>query len=127
MNKLIHYCTIIYLALIILIRMMAMPISLVEYSLNKDFIAANLCENRLKSEVHCAGSCYLGKQLAKAGENQNSREQKGSFKILINDFFESINQPLFGCSQLTAAHQTSMNTRRMTNHFRAHLFRPPIA
>jgi hypothetical protein len=59
MNKLIHHCTVIYLALIILIRMMAMPISLMGYSFNKNFIAKNLCENRFRSEAHCAGKCYL--------------------------------------------------------------------
>jgi hypothetical protein len=127
MNKLIHQGIVIYLAFIILIRMMAMPISLMEYSLNKNFIAANLCENRLKLEVHCAGACYLSKQLARANENQNSQDQKSSFKILIIDFFEPISQPAFGCSKLTASHKTSANARRMTSHFSDNLFRPPIA
>ena len=127
MNKLIHQGIVIYLALIILIRMMAMPISLMEYSLNKNFIAANLCENRLKSEVHCAGACYLSKQLARANENQSSQDQKGSFKILIIDFFEPINRPAFGCCKLTASHKVSANARRMADNFRYNLFRPPIA
>jgi hypothetical protein len=107
--------------------MMAMPISLIEYALNKNFITANLCENRLKSEVHCAGTCYLGKQLAKASDGQNTQDQKGSSKILIIDFFESITQPSFGCFNLPAAHKVSMSASRMTNNFRDNLFRPPIA
>ena len=90
MNKVIHHCTVVYLALIILIRMMAMPISLIGYSLNKNFIAENLCENRFKSEVHCAGMCYLNKQLARANDNQNTQDRQGTVKISIIDFFESI-------------------------------------
>ena len=127
MNKVIHHCTVIYLALIILIRMMAMPISLIDYSLNKNFIAENLCENRFKSELHCAGSCYLNKQLARANDNQNTENHQGTVKILIIDFFESIAQPQFGCSHLTPAHPFVVNAQRMTENYRGHLFRPPIA
>jgi hypothetical protein len=127
MNKVIHHCTVIYLALIVLIRMMAMPISLIGYSLNKNFIAENLCENRFKSEVHCAGTCYLNKQLARANDNQNSQDRQGTVKLLIIDFFESIAQPQFGCSHLPATHPIVLNTQRMSENYRDHLFRPPIA
>ena len=127
MNKVIHHCTVIYLALIILIRMMAMPISLMSYSLNKNFIAENLCENRFRSEAHCAGKCYLGKQLARANDNQNAQDRQGTIKILIIDFFESIEQPQFGCSQLSAIHPPLVNTLRVSEIYWEHLFRPPIA
>lgn len=40
------------------------------YQLNKAYIAANLCENRARPEMHCNGKCYLKKQLKKAGETQ---------------------------------------------------------
>ena len=126
MNKVIHHCTVIYLALIVLIRMMAMPISLIGYSLNKDFITENLCENRFKSDVHCAGTCYLNKQLARANDNQNTQDRQGTVKIVIIDFFESITQPQFGCSHLPAAHPFAANTQRMSKNYRDHLFRPPI-
>ena len=127
MNKVIHHCTVLYLALIILIRMMAMPISLIGYSLNKNFIAENLCENRFKSEVHCAGMCYLNKQLTRANDNQNTENRQGTVKILIIDFFESIAQPQFGCSHLPPAHPFAVNAQRGTENYRDHLFRPPIA
>jgi hypothetical protein len=127
MNKLIHHCTVIYLALIILIRMMAMPISLMGYSFNKNFIAKNLCENRFRSEAHCAGKCYLGKQLARANDNQNAQDRQGTIKILIIDFFESIEQPQFGCGQPCAIHPPLTNTQRMSENYHEHLFRPPIA
>lgn len=127
MNKVIHHCTVIYLALIVLIRMMAMPLSLMEYSFNKNFIAENLCENRFKSEVHCAGRCYLHKQLARASENQNTDDRQGSFKILIIDFFEPFDEPQFGCSHLPVTHPFAVNTQQMSENYRDHLFRPPIA
>jgi hypothetical protein len=126
MNKGIQQFTVIYLALIILIRMMAMPISLVEYSLNKNFIAANLCENRLKQAVHCAGSCFLSKKLANASESQEAPDQKGSSKTVVIDFFESVEQLSFGCHFLTAEHSSFNRAQQISDPFRDHLLRPPI-
>lgn len=127
MNKVIHHCTVIYLALIVLIRMMAMPISLMSYSLNKNFIAENLCENKFNSEVHCAGRCYLSKQLARSNDSQNTQDRQGTVKILIIDFFESIAQPQFGCIPLHTAHPFALNSQEMSDHYYDHLLRPPIA
>jgi hypothetical protein len=126
MNKGIQQFTVIYLALIILIRMMAMPISLMEYSLNKNFIAANLCENRLNSAAHCAGSCFLSKKLAKAGETTDAPDQKGSSKTVVIDFFESIEQPSFGCPVSASINYTFNRDQQIADPFRDHLLRPPI-
>ena len=103
-----------------------MPISLISYSLNKNFISENLCENRFNSEVHCAGTCYLNKQLARSNDSQNTQDRQGTVKILIIDFFESIAQPQFGCSPLTAAHPFALNTQQKSENYRGHLLRPPI-
>jgi len=127
MNKAIHYGTAVYFALIVLIRMMAMPISLIEYSLNKKFIAENLCENRFKSEVHCGGTCYLNKQLKKASDNQNTDNRQGSYKILVIDFFEQFRQPQFGCSESPRVCAIAVNAPCRTENYCGLLFRPPIA
>ena len=104
-----------------------MPISLMGYALNKNFIAENLCENRFRQETHCAGTCYLNKQLARANNSQDTQDRQGTVKILIIDFFESVSQPQFGCSRLSATHSPVLNTQFRTENFRDHLFRPPIA
>lgn len=44
----------------------------VGYYLNKQFIAANLCENKANANMHCNGKCYLKKQLNKATEKEQS-------------------------------------------------------
>jgi hypothetical protein len=46
-----------------------------DYQLNKDFIAANLCENRDKPAMKCAGKCYLCKRLKK--EDKKDQETPG--------------------------------------------------
>jgi hypothetical protein len=49
---------------------------ILDYKINEDFIAKNLCENRNKPTCCCHGKCYLGKQLANE-ENQQQSPDKG--------------------------------------------------
>jgi hypothetical protein len=44
----------------------------IEYAFNKDYIAKNLCINKDKPQNCCQGKCYLGEQLMKNAESQNS-------------------------------------------------------
>lgn len=44
----------------------------VGYYVNKQFIAANLCENKAIANMHCNGKCYLKKQLNNATEKEQS-------------------------------------------------------
>ena len=127
MNKFIHQSIVVYLAFIMLLRMMAMPLSLLDYSLNRNFIASNLCENRLKTAMHCAGRCYLNKQLTRANDNQEPQDGKGNLKILIIDFFEPLDNPSFGCSALLAMHTSPYQMQRINSHYLANIFHPPIA
>lgn len=46
----------------------AMPV--LEYIINYDYIAKELCENKAKPQLHCNGKCHLMKQLAKAAEQE---------------------------------------------------------
>jgi len=39
------------------------------YTINKTYIAKNLCENRNNPKMKCCGKCYLKKQLKKVDEN----------------------------------------------------------
>ena len=45
------------------------------YQVNKKTIAATLCVNKNKPQMHCDGQCYLGKQLKKAEENEKRQNQ----------------------------------------------------
>jgi hypothetical protein len=127
MHAFIHKTTVVYLAGIILLRMMAMPLSLLDYSLNRNYIASSLCENKSKTEMHCAGKCFLNKQLEKSNENQNNRDQKGSAKILIIDFFEPFDEILSGNHFVVAILKSSCPVQHLSNAFTAGIFHPPLA
>jgi hypothetical protein len=54
------------------------------FRMNQKTIAASLCENRSKPKSCCHGKCYLGKQLNKDENSQNTPLQGGSgFKFEV--------------------------------------------
>jgi hypothetical protein len=71
-----------------------------DYIVNYDYIAKELCENKAKPEMHCNGKCHLMKELAKAAEEQKQQSGKKSaqqesevlFCQVLNDF--SFSQPI---------------------------------
>ncbi len=77
--------------------------------------------------MHCAGRCYLNKQLTRANDNQEPQDGKGNLKILIIDFFEPLDNPSFGCSALLAMHTSPYQMQRINSHYLANIFHPPIA
>lgn len=75
----------------------------IEYALNKDYIAKNLCINRDKPKSCCQGKCHLKKQLAKSDEsndtakNQSSQKQQRTqideflkIQLCIEDDFDAV-------------------------------------
>jgi hypothetical protein len=127
MNKFIHQSSALCLALIMLARIMAMPLSLLDYSLNKSFIINKLCENKLNAEIHCAGKCYLNKQLAKGNDSQDPKEQKGSVKNLIVDFYEPAKRPDLNSIIEPLVVSFFFKTPSISDKFTDNIFHPPVA
>jgi hypothetical protein len=79
-------------------------IALLDYQLNKNYIAAILCENRNKANCCCHGKCFLKKQMQKdedSGKN-SVPVSKDKFDVSLfcetvstNDFNSSIPDKLF--------------------------------
>lgn len=64
------------------------------YEWNKDYIAAELCENREQPQLECNGKCFLSKKLEQAKEKQKQQEkeiQKNGFQeafVAFNSGFD---------------------------------------
>ena len=64
---------------IVVFLILAKPvIPVLDYIINYDYIAKELCENKAKPQMHCNGKCHLMKELAKAAENEKPASQKKS-------------------------------------------------
>jgi hypothetical protein len=58
-----------------------------DYQLNKNYIAANLCENRNRPEMKCAGKCYLCRRLKnEEKKDQDNPERKAENKFESTSF-----------------------------------------
>jgi hypothetical protein len=59
---------------------MGSSITLLAYELNKDFIAKNLCVNKMKPKLHCNGKCHLMKELKKEEKRNENPENNSLLK-----------------------------------------------
>ncbi|MEA9413964.1 MULTISPECIES: hypothetical protein [unclassified Flavobacterium] len=64
-----------------------------DYIINYDYIATELCENKNQPELDCKGKCHLKKELGKATEDDSSSSsEKKSFPTGLDLLFlEKIN------------------------------------
>ncbi len=75
--------------LVILVFYLLRPVlPYIEYAVNKDFIAKNLCVNRDKPKSCCQGKCYLQKQVKNSSETNDDKEKNSSKKIQNEDVKE---------------------------------------
>ncbi len=75
---------------ILLLALLAQSFSrflvVLQYNLNREYIAKNLCENRNKPKCCCHGKCFLKKQLAKNDKEENapnSNSKKDGTEVLF--------------------------------------------
>ncbi len=99
----------LFLFSILIMRMLYSPLVYLDYSLRKDYIAKNLCQNRTRPSMHCNGKCYLSKQLAKAAE-QKEAQQKNTIVSSIIDLYCQI-------GKLAAIPKCELFLYEIPNHF----------
>ena len=113
------------LATLMLIKMMGMPIVWLSYNFNKEYIAAELCENKSRPTLHCNGQCILMKKLAKANESNESKENKTEVKSIGVDFIEELKAfSLVSPSKNTPIHNLFKN-KLYSSIVRTSIFHPP--
>ena len=113
----------IFLAILIIFQSNSQLWLIVNFKLNQDFIAKNLCENRGKPEMNCNGNCCLKKELQK----QTKREKKAEGERIKSE------QILFVRSQHIVNIKLSVinkkpsidNVRSVLKGFGLSIFHPP--
>lgn len=76
------------------------------YRVNKEFIAASLCENKAKPSLHCEGKCYLSKKI------QAEEKRERSIPSLVKNFEGFV---LFCCSASIDALPVPYNEANLFN------------
>jgi hypothetical protein len=95
-----------------------------DYQLNKDYIAQNLCVNKAKPKLHCNGKCQLSKKLAE--EHKNNTSGTASYKEIGNSIYckQEIEELPVACNRLLAKHQSFYVLKSYTSEHPS-LFHPP--
>jgi len=66
----------------------ALPV--IDYLVNKDYIAKNLCVNKDKPKSCCKGKCHMVKQLQKTNQNSEKDPKNTSNRIQLKELDEYI-------------------------------------
>ena len=65
-------------------------IPVIDYLLNKDYIAKNLCINKDKPKSCCKGKCHMVKQLQKTNQNTEKEPKNNNNRAQLKDQNEFI-------------------------------------
>ena len=58
-----------------------------DFWLNKDYIAANLCVNKNKPQMHCNGKCFLAREKQDAAKQNEQPNTNKKDKFEMQPFF----------------------------------------
>ncbi|MFT3823033.1 MAG: hypothetical protein QM731_03900 [Chitinophagaceae bacterium] len=126
MQKYVHHIATGYIAVLMLLKMLAVPVICLQFAMNRDYIINNLCENRDKPSVHCNGKCLLNKHLAKAHDANDSQNQKGASATVFIDYVTDV--PSYSLTRpaiLTQSFYSSQSTA-YTAGYPDNIFHPPL-
>lgn len=100
---------------------------ILQYELNKSYIASTLCENKNRPQLHCNGNCVLMSKM-KADEQQDTPPGSQPVKIKIIE-------TIFVCDEQVLAVAVSKPLQKVfSDHYlaknysspRASIFHPPL-
>jgi hypothetical protein len=75
--------SVLFLAVLMLLRSLVVPVLCLDYELRKEYIAKYYCINKNNPQLHCDGKCYLAKRLAAAQEQEQRQAEREFFQRLL--------------------------------------------
>lgn len=85
-------------------------LAVLSFKVNRDYIAANICENRAKPKLSCEGKCYLAKTQKKATEQKEASDNTIKVSYFLVSVTESVT-PIFVSSPKIDYNQENNNGR----------------
>ena len=74
------------LILLIMTQTFSKWMLILNYQVNKNYIAAKLCENKARPQLHCNGQCLLMKKMKAAEEKESAPVNSGgTFKVNLSE------------------------------------------
>ena len=123
-DPVLKYTAVILLLCSLLGQMFKSNLLIMQYVVNRKYIAENLCENRSRPELKCEGRCYLCKKLKKEekkDQDNPSRRIDGSFELMAFDQAEDL--PIL--TGMAVDHQFAPYTQHIYDVYQSTCFHPP--
>jgi len=79
---------ILFIVMVAYIAIPAVPV--IDYLINKNYIAKNLCVNRNKPKSCCKGKCHMVKQLQKANQNPEKDTKNTNNRVQVKELNEFV-------------------------------------
>lgn len=114
------------MVLLVLFQAFSKWVIMAEYTINQEYIAKNLCENKARPRLHCNGKCQLMKKLAEEEKQNSSNSNTGSNVKMSDILFTHEIQTL--CITNLPEEKTMFNSELILSKSSAHLssiFHPP--
>ena len=74
---------------LMLIKVWVIPLLYLDFEIRRDYIVANLCENRNRPQLHCDGKCFLAKRLAALNEHEKRQAEKNYMAQLLDHVMDT--------------------------------------
>jgi len=80
---------VVFLLLTLMLQCFSKMIVVADFYANRDYIARNLCINRLRTAVHCGGRCQLDRRILAENKDNGDTEHKSEsrFEVLSSKSF----------------------------------------
>lgn len=97
------------------------------YNINKEYVAATLCENKDKPELDCEGQCFLEKKLAQVENEQDGENNLPSkeFKTKLPPFIITTTSIIYTTLHSVADKEASLYQNLYKFHLISSIFHPP--
>jgi hypothetical protein len=121
----IKYPVTILLILLIGLQTFSKWCVILEYQVNKEFIAKNLCVNRAKPSCCCQGKCYLNKKMANDESQQQAPGKSGQRdETPLQIFLQRNIVPTPDLTEISSIHSTRYIAPATQDHSLSR-FQPP--
>ena len=71
-----------------LVKVWVIPLLYLDFEIRREYIVANLCENKNRPQMHCDGKCYLAKRIASLDEHEKRQAEKTYMSRLIDQVMD---------------------------------------
>ncbi|GGH50941.1 hypothetical protein GCM10007423_53950 [Dyadobacter endophyticus] len=71
-----------------LVKVWVIPLLYLDFEIRREYIVANLCENKNRPQLHCDGKCYLAKRIASLDEHEKRQAEKSYMSRLIDQVMD---------------------------------------